>query len=574
MLVVTTGAILSACPGRTTDDSNTAGAASGSAESAPTGASGAKPDIERVEVDLLAFGRQLGQIAPCGCTSLPLGGLDFAFGYIEAESKAGQRLVLEPGSFLYPDPHHPEAPRDAAGWAQAEQRAQALTQRFAALGTDLVSGLGPTDFANPEGPGLAAHALPRTLANLEDAKRQALPEVEAARVVTLGHEIEAVVTAVVDPSAVRDIEALGTPTEPVAAAKAALAAHPDAELSVVMVAGPRTLAEQIARELEVDVVIMGGEIASADEGREGQPPAKVGDTWLLEPGDRAQTLSHLTLRLAADAPAEAAAGEWKVLDSAAQIDAQIAQLDERLAKFKADPSADPKFVARVQAERDALLAQKDAPGDPSAKAIATFAQAAISCMGKSDDAAKQALKAYDAWVAKEMKARFEGVKAPAPAKGEAGYVGMEACADCHSEAAKFWEGTIHAGAYETLERANKQYDLTCVGCHVTGFRKPGGSEVVENAGLVDVQCEQCHGPGSLHIEDPDTTNIRRAVPETVCGECHTPEHSDTFDYKPYLRDILGPGHGADARQAIGSGPTGGELRAKALQAAGGGCKKM
>ena len=31
---------------------------------------------------------------------------------------------------------------------------------------------------------------------------------------------------------------------------------------------------------------------------------------------------------------------------------------------------------------------------------------------------------------------------------------------------------------------NKQFDLSCVGCHLTGFRLPGGSEVVENAGLL------------------------------------------------------------------------------------------
>src|SRR5690349_7156829 len=40
--------------------------------------------IERYEIDLFAFGRQLGTIAPCGCTTEPLGGLQFAFGYIDA----------------------------------------------------------------------------------------------------------------------------------------------------------------------------------------------------------------------------------------------------------------------------------------------------------------------------------------------------------------------------------------------------------------------------------------------------------------------------------------------------------
>ena len=35
----------------------------------------------------------------------------------------------------------------------------------------------------------------------------------------------------------------------------------------------------------------------------------------------------------------------------------------------------------------------------------------------------------------------------------------------------------------------------------------------------------------------------RAAPISVCLECHTPEHSDHFDYGVYLPRILGPGHG-------------------------------
>ncbi len=113
---------------------------------------------------------------------------------------------------------------------------------------------------------------------------------------------------------------------------------------------------------------------------------------------------------------------------------------------------------------------------------------------------------------------------------------------------------------------------------MTGFRKPGGSEVVEHAGLENIQCETCHGPGSLHAEHPEKAGkpfaIRRDVPAEVCLQCHTPEHSDTFDYEAYLRDILGPEHGDGRRSLLGPGPTGRELRAAALEKAGGACKKM
>jgi hypothetical protein len=102
--------------------------------------------------------------------------------------------------------------------------------------------------------------------------------------------------------------------------------------------------------------------------------------------------------------------------------------------------------------------------------------------------------------------------------------------------------------------------------------------VVENAGLQNIQCEQCHGPGSLHVATPEKHGkpnaILRDTAIDVCQQCHTPEHSDTFDHAAYLRDVLGPGHGAERRAALGEGPTGRELRAAGLAAAGGGCKKM
>ena len=58
------------------------------------------------------------------------------------------------------------------------------------------------------------------------------------------------------------------------------------------------------------------------------------------------------------------------------------------------------------------------------------------------------------------------------------------------------------------------------------------------------------------------------VPRPVegrCRSCHTVDHSDTFAFAPYLRDILGPGHGEAKRLELGPGPTGHELRSAALQ---------
>jgi hypothetical protein len=164
--------------------------------------------------------------------------------------------------------------------------------------------------------------------------------------------------------------------------------------------------------------------------------------------------------------------------------------------------------------------------------------------------------------------------APPPAEpGAPVYVGRAACEKCHKPAVAFWQKTVHAQAWKTLVDVGKQYNYECTGCHVTGFLKPGGANLatVEKSGLVDVQCEVCHGPGSTHVkeaglEDPKTLTLSQ--PERFCADnCHTKEHSDTFELVPYLRDILGSGHGEKRRAQLGDGVTGHDLRKSALAAA-------
>lgn len=536
----------------------------------------------RLVVDIFAFARVIGTIAPCGCTTEPLGGLQYAFGYIEAQSQPQTRLVLEPGSFLFPDPAGPEAARDEASWAQAEQRASALQTRFARLGGQLVSGLGPTDLVSPRKDlALETWPLPRVLANSRvfDARG-----VQGHRLVRLGDAklgIDAGVTAVIEPELMSTlkppvkVEALAASVErEVKAMRAA-----GAELAIVLLQGSRASAEQLARDVEgIDLIVVGVPVG-LERTRLGGPPARVGRTWVVEPGEQAQTVSHLRLQIEPGAVAKLPAGdEWTVIPTQETQARELARLDARLEKFRADPSADKTFITRLEQERAALAAKLAQPTPITGAVAVTLEQTKISCHLETDPEAAAALRSYDDWVATQNQRRFAGVKTPPPAKGQPSYVGGEQCAACHSDEAELWDTTRHAGAYETLVIANKQFDLSCVGCHVTGFREPSGAEVVENAGLQDVQCEQCHGPGSAHVDSPEKRGkpfgIRRDPGVEVCLQCHTPEHSDTFDYAAYMRDVLGPAHGPERRAALGAGPTGRELRAAGLAKAGGGCKKM
>ena len=548
------------------------------AKSVKAEAKAGAPAAPRLVVDIFAFARVLGTIAPCGCTTEPLGGLQYAFGYIEANSSPKNRLVLEPGSFLFPDPTGAQAAKDAPAWAQAEQRASALQTRFAGLGPQLVSGIGPTDLDSPKADlALETYPLPRVLAN---SRKLDARGVRAHRLVRLGDDklaIDAGVTAVVEPGLMPSLAAAA----PAEALRGEIRAMRDAgaELTVVLLQGSRATAEQLAREVEgIDLIVVGIPVG-LERTRLGGPPARLGSTWVVEPGEQAQTLTHLRLEVdpavAAKLPA---VDSWTIVPSAETQRRELARLDARIAKFRADASADQSFVARLEQERVALAATIEKPAAVTGPVIVTAAQTKVSCRLAVDADAAKALRSYDDWVAAKNQQRFAGVRAPAPAKGQASYAGSEQCEACHADEAAHWATTRHGDAYATLVQVNKQFDLSCVGCHVTGFREPGGAEVVENAGLQDVQCEQCHGPGSLHVATPEKRGkpnaIRRHATVEVCLQCHTPEHSDTFEYAAYLRDVLSPEHGPEQRAALGEGPTGHELRAAGLAAAGGGCKKM
>ena len=108
-----------------------------------------------------------------------------------------------------------------------------------------------------------------------------------------------------------------------------------------------------------------------------------------------------------------------------------------------------------------------------------------------------------------------------------------------------WNGTAHAHAYKTLVDGAKEYNLDCVGCHVTGYGKPGGSTVTHVENLTAVQCEVCHGPGSKHAAAPKEKDLVKIPGHSFCAsECHHPPHVHPgWSVEAAWPKIIGPGHG-------------------------------
>ncbi len=122
------------------------------------------------------------------------------------------------------------------------------------------------------------------------------------------------------------------------------------------------------------------------------------------------------------------------------------------------------------------------------------------------------------------------------------YASVDICKKCHIKQYRFWTGTKHAHAYETLERLNKNLDPECIGCHTTGFKKPGGFTIPANAGkMKNVQCEACHKNATEHAKNRGKLKPVKIVPEAICRECHTPERSPDFNYIKRLPLISCPG---------------------------------
>jgi hypothetical protein len=489
-----------------------------------------------------------GALEPCGCVKDQLGGMDKLGALVAAEkakAKASGTLAAGPLFFL-------DLELAADRRAQEIAKAETIAVTMKALGL-LAFTPGRNDWAGgaetlaklaaaSEAPLVAANITAPSLTPVKWTKKKV-------------GALELGIIGVAAPDKAK------LPLEGVVSTPAADAVRPAVEALkkegvaaiIVLAAVGRGEAKRIADANPELLAIVVGSTGGAGEANTQAPPAeRIGDVLIVETGNHLQTVAVVDLY-----PRDGGAG-GKLLKFAdgtgierikkgEELRGRIDELRVRLSSWENDATVDKKDVdarraelAKLEAERDAL----DKSPPPATGSYYRYAMREIRESLGADEVVKAQMLAFYRKVNDANKVELAGRKPLPPPKGVSGYAGVDTCTTCHEEARKVWDGTPHARAYATLTKGFKEFNLDCVGCHVTGYDRPGGSTVTHVENLENIQCEVCHGPGALHSAKPNTVAIPVPKPTSdVCLACHHPPHVHTFDAKTKMALILGPGHG-------------------------------
>lgn len=507
-------------------------------------AASGKPTIR-----LYAMSTVAGALEPCGCSKDQLGGIDHLAAYIQSQAAAAPfHLAIGAGPLLFM-----ESKLSGDQATQDTWKADAIA--LAAKDLGLVAWApGANDWA------AGADALGKFR---DEAGAKLLAGNLDSPAITGGtvlREIGGVKVGIVGVSDPRDRagaypDALPPPKPALEAMKRGVAElqKQGAQVLIGLAAIPRGDALRIADELpDLHVLLIGkpSEMGHANDAQ--KAPVMVGSTLVVETANHLQTVSVIDLFVRQSKSGEkivfADAGGVARADELLGVSRRIHELETRLNTWEGDPSVKPADVAARKADLDKLRAEKaKLEAEQPAVAGSFFRVSSLEVreqLGRDKAVADRMLEYYKR-VNAHNKQAFADRKPPPVEEGKASYIGVDACSACHDDARKVWDGTRHAHAYASLQQGFKEYNLDCVSCHVTGYGRAGGSTVTFNDKLQNVQCEECHGPGSLHAKSPKQKGLIVAKPakESCASSCHHPPHVEGFNADEKMKLILGPGHG-------------------------------
>ncbi|MCA9598008.1 MAG: hypothetical protein KC776_32070 [Myxococcales bacterium] len=486
-----------------------------------------------------------GALEPCGCVKDMLGGIDHAAALVaKTQSAAPAHLVVSAGPLLFMDPSIPEDQRTQDLW-----KAKAIAQSVADMGLDAWTpgandwALGADQLETLDKETKAALLAANLSGKTADAQPTRVVESGGFKVGIAGVSVPK--AAGVEPDGVKS-------SDPVAALERAKKSLDEqgAQIRIALLSVPRGEALRLAEKVSGYQLLVVGKPFDRGHGNDGPtPPVLVGDTLVVQPPNHLQAVAVVDLFVRDQSFDFKDGSGLENSERRQSLEGRIEELTRRIAEWEkqgnvkaADLKARKADLERMKSE----LMKIAAPKVPEKGSFFRYSLENVREKAGEDPAVKKRMDAYYRQVNEHNKEAFKD-RLPEPvAKDLSGYVGVEVCSSCHTKERAFWNKTRHAGAYATLVKQYKEYNLECVDCHVTGYDKPGGSTVTHTDKLQNVQCEVCHGPGSRHVDDPKNPELIRAAPDkSLCaGTCHHPPHvMSDWSVDEAWKHIIGPGHG-------------------------------
>ncbi|MFO0611741.1 MAG: multiheme c-type cytochrome [Polyangiaceae bacterium] len=539
-LAVATGGILGA-----SCSTGNGGASTASRET--TSAGPAHPTTPTIRLYLLST--IAGALEPCGCSKDQLGGISHLAAYLAAErAKVPGGLVLGAGPLFFMEP---ELKGDKKN--QDEWKGEALAKASAAIG---LTAWAPSANEWAGGSEMFGTYVAATKADFLGANLSGAQPIGKSKIVDV-NGIKVGIVGVSDPAAQGAKAPAGVTVASAAdAMKAEIASlrGQGARVLVGLASLQRGEALRLAEQVgDLDVLLIGKPNERGDVNDKRQPAILSGKTLVVQTSNHMQTLAVVDLFVREPAGSTgpitfADAGGVANSEELTHIADKIKTLEDLINGWEKNAKVDKKDLEERRIDLGNLRARKAQLEAPAAAPSGSFFQYLVvevrDKLGK-DPAADEITLGYYKHVNDFNKDAFKDRVPPPPEPGAPSFVGVERCASCHTEEKAVWDGTAHAHAYATLEKQFVEYNLDCVGCHVTGYDREGGSTVTHVEKLKNVGCEECHGAGSLHADSPKTAGLIQRQPDLkrCVSECHHPPHVDGFDAKTKVEGVLGPGHG-------------------------------
>ena len=479
-----------------------------------------------------------GYIEPCGCTKDPLGGIArFATVFNDVKIALKNNIALiDAGNLLFDAPT-----RIAADLCQDEKKIEVLLKTLSSLGLkDTVTG--PLD--NARGGEFLEHTY----------KKYHITPLKPLAIKTIKTPAAEIGIIAIDAMTPKDLQSLLPALRQKSSIKVLVA------LSELPIAQTKELLHDCK---DVDIVVQGQTIAV-----EPHAPAQLGDhgPWLIEGGRQGQLFSMLVFQHLD-----------KRTDKSLLLDDRLVKRASREALLKTRAAGLKQQAEKAPPERKEFLQtminrahyeigtlQKESLPELRDANFMLY-QIHITRKIEPEEKVKKRVADYDKSIPQLVKKCEAGLECPKAGPNEARFVGVEVCKGCHQEAYTVWKDSIftaagtdehgneierrvgHSKAWQTLVDVKKDTDRTCIGCHSIGFMQKGGyCRASEVDFRKNVQCESCHGAGSLHAQSGDKQFIKRKVSESTCRECHQVPHIpsyESFNYDESVVKILGKGHG-------------------------------